>query len=32
MATHDYATIMKFPNKTIKIEDGLLFEVVQRTV
>lgn len=32
MATHDYATIMKFPNKTIKIEDGLLFEVVQKTV
>jgi cell division transport system ATP-binding protein len=32
MATHEYATIMKFPNKTIKIEDGLLFEVVQRTV
>jgi cell division transport system ATP-binding protein len=32
MATHDYAIIMKFPNKTIKVEDGSLFEVVQRTV
>lgn len=32
MATHDYAVIMKFPNKTIKVEDESLFEVVQRTV
>jgi len=32
MATHDYAIIMKFPNKTIKVEEGSLFEVVQRTV
>lgn len=32
MATHDYAIIMKFPNKTLKVEDGSIFEVVQRTV
>lgn len=32
MATHDYALIMKFPNKTIKCDSGTLFEVVQRTV
>lgn len=32
MATHDYALIMKFPSKTLKVEDGTVFEVVQRTV
>ena len=32
MATHDYALIMKFPNKTLKCEAETLFEVVQRTV
>ncbi|MBP8066852.1 MAG: ATP-binding cassette domain-containing protein [Flavobacterium sp.] len=32
MATHDYALLMKFPSKTIKCENGQLFEVVQRTV
>lgn len=32
MATHDYALIMKFPGKTLKCENGTLFEVVQRTV
>ena len=32
MATHDYALLMKFPSKTLKCEDGTLFEVVQRTV
>lgn len=32
MATHDYALLMKFPSKTLKCEDGKLFEVVQRTV
>lgn len=32
MATHDYALIMKFPNKTIKCDSGTIFEVVQRTV
>ncbi len=32
MATHDYALIMKFPTKTLKCDNGTLFEVVQRTV
>lgn len=32
MATHDYALIMKFPSKTLKCENGTIFEVVQRTV
>jgi cell division transport system ATP-binding protein len=32
MATHDYALIMKFPGKTLKCEEGNLFEVVQRAV
>ena len=32
MATHDYALIMKFPSKTLKLEKASLFEVVQRTV
>lgn len=32
MATHDYALLMKFPSKTLKCEDGNIFEVVQRTV
>jgi cell division transport system ATP-binding protein len=32
MATHDYALLMKFPAKTLKCEDGSIFEVVQRTV
>lgn len=32
MATHDYALLMKFPSKTLKCEDGKIFEVVQRTV
>ena len=32
MATHDYALLMKYPSKTLKCEDGTLFEVVQRTV
>lgn len=32
MATHDYALIMKFPAKTLKLEEGTIFEVVQRTV
>jgi cell division transport system ATP-binding protein len=32
MATHDYAVIMKFPSKTIKCEDGSIFEVVQKSV
>lgn len=32
MATHDYALIMKFPNKTLKVDENTIFEVVQRTV
>lgn len=32
MATHDYALLMKFPSKTLKCEDGSIFEVIQRTV
>ena len=32
MSTHDYALILKFPSKTLKIENGTVFEVVQRTV
>ncbi|MCR5861943.1 ATP-binding cassette domain-containing protein [Flavobacterium sp. J372] len=32
MATHDYALLMKFPSKTLKCDDGTMFEVVQRTV
>lgn len=32
MATHDYALIMKYPAKTLKCENGQVFEVVQRTV
>jgi cell division transport system ATP-binding protein len=33
MATHDYAILMKFPNKTLKCEDGAVFEVmVQKTL
>jgi cell division transport system ATP-binding protein len=31
MATHDYALIMKYKSKTIKIEDEALFEVETRT-
>jgi cell division transport system ATP-binding protein len=32
MATHDYALLMKFPSKTLKCEDGSIFEVVQKTL
>ncbi len=32
MATHDYALLMKFPSKTLKCEDGAIFEVVQRSI
>lgn len=31
MATHDYALILKFPQRTLKCEGGELFEVVQQT-
>jgi cell division transport system ATP-binding protein len=32
MATHDYALLMKFPAKTLKCEDGKIFEVVQKII
>ena len=32
MATHDYALILKFPAKTLKCDDGKVFEVVQKSV
>lgn len=32
MATHDYAVILKYPYKTLKIDDSTIFEVVQKTV
>lgn len=32
MATHNYALLMKFPAKTLKCEDGTIFEVVQKTI
>jgi cell division transport system ATP-binding protein len=32
MATHDYALLLKFPSKTLKCEEGAIFEVVQRSV
>ncbi|NKI33122.1 cell division ATP-binding protein FtsE [Croceivirga thetidis] len=32
MATHDYALILKFPQKTIKCDNSKMFEVVQRAV
>ncbi|MGG7034334.1 MAG: cell division ATP-binding protein FtsE [Flavobacterium sp.] len=31
MATHDYALLMKYPSKTLKCDNGTIFEVVQRT-
>lgn len=30
MATHDYALILKYPSKTLKLQDGKIFEVVQK--
>ncbi len=32
MGTHDYSLLLKFPSKTLKCENGSIFEVVQRTV
>ncbi|MFD0965063.1 cell division ATP-binding protein FtsE [Pseudofulvibacter geojedonensis] len=32
MATHDYALILKYPSKTLKLQDGKIFEVVQKKV
>ncbi|MEK6509859.1 cell division ATP-binding protein FtsE [Myroides sp. C4067] len=31
MVTHDYALLLKFPAKTLKCDDGTIFEVVHRT-
>ncbi|MEC4113475.1 cell division ATP-binding protein FtsE [Myroides pelagicus] len=31
MVTHDYALLLKYPYKTLKCEDGTLFEVVYKT-
>ena len=30
MATHDYALLLKYPNKTLKCDENKVFEVVQR--
>ena len=30
MATHDYSMILRYPSKTLKLEDQKLFEVVQK--
>ncbi|MCL4158572.1 UNVERIFIED_CONTAM: hypothetical protein GTU68_010735 [Idotea baltica] len=30
MATHDYALILKFPSKTLKLDGNRVFEVIQR--
>lgn len=32
MATHDYALILKFPNKTLRCDNGKVFEVVQKSI
>lgn len=32
MVTHDYALLLKYPAKTLKCEDGSVFEVVQRSL
>ena len=32
VATHDYALLLKYPSKTLKCDQGQLFEVVQKTV
>ncbi len=32
MATHDYALILKFPSKTLRCDNGKVFEVVQKSV
>jgi len=32
MATHDYALILKYPNKTLRCDDGKVFEVVQKSL
>ena len=32
MATHDYALLLKYPAKTLKCDEGKVFEVVQKNV
>lgn len=32
MATHDYALLLKYPSKTIKCEQGKVFEVIQKNI
>ena len=32
MATHDYALLLKYPSKTLKCENGAIFEVVQKSI
>lgn len=32
MATHDYSIILKFPARTLKCKDGVVFEAIQRTI
>ena len=32
MATHDYALVLKYPSKTLKFDEGKMFEVVQIVV
>jgi len=32
MATHDYALLLKYPAKTLKCDEGKVFEVVQKSV
>lgn len=32
MATHDYALLLKYPSKTLKCDEGKVFEVVQKTM
>ena len=32
IATHDYALLLKYPAKTLKFEDGKVYEVVQKAV
>ena len=32
MATHDYALLLKYPSKTLKCDEGQIFEVVQKMI
>ena len=32
MATHDYSIILKFPARTLKCKDGVVFEAIQRSI